>query len=126
MRDILFKNLTANNHHKRDIFLSEDFEQNGVITKTEKHFIYLIRDHTVLNSPEELEAWLKEHVDKGPRLKGLSVLKKYDSKIGEERFEVKIEGNLYVLREQDIFSVEFNQLFMIDRRGENLKGIKHS
>ena len=124
MRDIMFKNLTTVDHYKRDIFLSESFINNGVTTKTQKHFTYLIRDHALLASPEKLEVWLKKYARKGPRLKDLSVVKSYDSKMGEERFEVKITGNLYVLREQDIFSVDFTQVFKIDRNGEILKGDK--
>ena len=58
MRDILFKNLTSLDHHRRDIFLSEQFIQQGVTTKTEKHFIYSVRDHAYLNSPGKLEAWI--------------------------------------------------------------------
>ncbi len=102
MRDILYKNLTSSDLHCRDIFLSEAFMQNGVTTKTQKHFIYFIRDQLFLDSPKKLEAWLKKYTSKGPHLKNLSVLKSYNSQIGEEKFEVKIAGNLYVLREQNI------------------------
>lgn len=121
MHDILFKNLTSLNHHRRDIFLSEQFEKDGVMTKTQKHFIYLVRDHTLLESPEELEGWVKKYSRQGPRLKDLSVLKIHDSKKGEERFEVKIVGNLYVLRDRDIFNVDFIQVFKIDRQGQVVK-----
>ncbi|MCQ9208152.1 MAG: hypothetical protein NG712_02105 [Omnitrophica bacterium] len=124
MRDIMFKNLTSLDHHRRDIFLSEDSVQNGVTTKTQKHFIYFIRDHEFLDDPQKLEDWLKSYAGNGPRLKNLSVLKSYDSKTGEEKFEVKIIGNLYILREQDIFNVDFTQIFKIDRKGEILKGQK--
>ena len=124
MRDILFKNLTSRDHHRRDIFLSEASERNGVTTKTQKHFVYFIRDHEFLAGPDKLEGWLKKYARKGPRLKDLSVVKSYDSKIGEEKFEVKIAGNLYVLREQDIFSVDFTQVFKIDRKGKILRGEK--
>lgn len=122
MRDIVFKNMTTIDHHRRDIFLSEAFMQNGITIKTQKHFIYFVRDHALLDDPKKLEVWVEKYASKGPRLKNLSVLKSFDSKIGEERFEVKIVGNLYILREQDIYNVDFTQIFKIDRRGENLKG----
>lgn len=121
MRDILFKNLTSLDHHRRDIFLSEAFVDNGVATKTEKHFVYLVRDHTYLDDPQEFESWIKKYASKGPHLKDLSVLKIYDSKTGEERFEVKVVGTLYILREHDIFNIEFTQTFKIGRKGETLK-----
>lgn len=126
MRDILFKNLTSMDHRRRDIVLSEHFVQQGVTTKTEKHFIYLVRDHAFLDSPEKLESWVKQYSEKGPRLRNLSVLKSIDSKTGEEKFEVTIVGNLYVLHDQDIFNVDFTQIFKIDRQGESLKGSKYS
>ncbi|MFC1699728.1 hypothetical protein ACFL1I_07230 [Candidatus Omnitrophota bacterium] len=125
MRDILYKNLTSTDHHRRDIFMSEQFIYQGVTTKTEKHFIYSVRDHAFLDSPNKLEGWVKKYANKGPRLRDLSVVKRYDSKIGEERFEVKIVGNLYVLRDQDIYNVDFTQVFKIDRKGEKLKGLDH-
>jgi len=121
MRDILFKNLTTSDRHRRDIFLSECSEQHGVTTKTQKHFIYYIRDHSFLGNSEKLGVWLKKYAGKGPHLKNLSVLKNYDSKTGEESFEVKLAGHLYVLREQDIFDVDFTQIFKIDRKGEALR-----
>ncbi len=124
MRDILFKNMTSIDHQRRDIFLSEHFVDNGITTRTQKHFIYYVRDHAFLDQPEKLEQWIKRYVSKGPRLKNLSVTKSYNSMDGEERFEVKIVGNLYVLREQDIFNVDFTQVFKIDRKGESLRGIK--
>ena len=124
MRDIVFKNMTTLDHHRRDIFLSEAFVQNGVATKTQKHFVYFVHDHAYLDNPEKLEAWMRKYVNKGPHLKNLSVLKSFDSKVGEERFEVKIAGNLYILREQDIYNVDFTQIFKIDRKGESLKEIK--
>lgn len=122
MRDVVYKNLTSFDHQHRDIFLSEYFVRNGVTTKTEKHFIYAVRDHALLNNPAKLKNWVKKYVQREPRLKNLSVLKSYDSKIGEERFEVKIVGNLYILREHDIYNIDFTQIFKIDRKGDNLKG----
>ncbi|MBN2097096.1 MAG: hypothetical protein JW714_01305 [Candidatus Omnitrophica bacterium] len=121
MRDIVFKNLTSTDHHKRDVVLSEAFVLNGVTTKTQKHFTYFVRDHALMHSPEELTEWIKRYASKGPQLKDLSVVKSYDSKVGEEKFEVKIIGNLYVLRDQDIYSVDFIQEFRIDRSGDGLK-----
>jgi len=121
MRDIIFKNLTSLNHQQRDILLSEHIVQHGVTTRTQKHFIYSVCDRTFLDKPQKLQTWIKKYAGKGPRLKNLSVLKSYDGKAGEERFEVKITGNLYVLREQDIFNVDFTQVFKINRKGESLK-----
>ena len=121
MRDILFKNLTSIDHQRRDIFMSEQLVQDGVITRTQKHFIYSVCGRTFLDKPEKLQTWIKKYAGKGPRLKDLSVIKTYDSKAGEERFEVKIAGNLYILREQDIFNVDFTQVFKINRKGESLK-----
>ena len=123
MHDILFKNMTSLDHHRRDILFAETFVHGGVTTKTLKHFIYFIRDHALLNDPTELESWIKKYSGNGPKLKDLSVFKSYDSKIGQEKFEVKIVGNLYVLREQDVFCVDFTQIFKVDRKGDNLKGL---
>ncbi|MBN2097370.1 MAG: hypothetical protein JW714_02695, partial [Candidatus Omnitrophica bacterium] len=117
VRDILFKNLTSQDHHSRDIFMSECFSLQGVTTKTEKHFVYNIRDHAIINNSQELENWVKKYAQRGPHLKDLSVLKTYDSKTGEEKYEVKIEGNLYVLCEHDIYNVDFTQIFKVDRQG---------
>ncbi len=121
MRDILYKNLTSLDHQQRDVLLTERLVQNGVTTRTQKHFTYSVSDRTFLDKPEKLQSWIQKYAGKGPRLRDLSVLKSYDSKSGEEKFEVKIAGNIYVLREQDIFNVDFTQVFKIDRKGESLK-----
>lgn len=124
MRDILFKNITSLDHHRRDIFLSEVYVNNGIATKTQKHFIYFVRDHVLLDDPKKLKIWFKKYGNKGPCLRDLSVFKSYDSKIGEEKFEVRIAGTIYVFRNKDIFNVDFTQIFKIDRRGESLKAKK--
>ena len=121
MRDILFKNLTSMNHLKRDITLSEAFMDQGVATKTKKHFIYFVHDHALVNSLDKVKDWIDKYASKGPRLKNLAVMKRYNSNLGEENFEVKIEGNLYVLREQEIFNIDFTQVFTVDRKGSSLK-----
>lgn len=121
MRDIVFKNMTSLDHHSRDVLLSEAFVRDGVIVKTQKHFTYSISDHNCLKTPEQLKVWLKKYTSHGPRLKDLSVTKSHDSKSGEEKFEVKVEGNLYVLRQQDVFNVNFTQVFKINRRGQTPK-----
>ena len=126
MRDIVYKNLTSTDHHKRDVSLSEAFMLNGVTTKTQKHFTYFVRDHGLLHSPDELAEWIKKYASRGPQLKDLTVVKSYDSKVGEEKFEVKIIGNLYILRDQDIYNVDFVQEFKIDRSGNDLKRQKKS
>ena len=113
--------MTSSDRHRRDVVFSEAFTRNGVTVRTQKHFTYSIDDHTFLTSPQQLETWLKKYSGQGPRLRDLSVLKSYDSKAGVERFEVQIVGNLYILREQDIFNVNFKQIFKINRKGEALK-----
>ncbi len=121
MHDIVFKHLSSNDHQRRDILLAEAFDQDGIVVRTLKHFVYLIRDHALLNTPTKLQDWLKRYAKQGPKLRNLSVLKSYNSALGEEKFEVQIAGTLYILREQDIFNIDFNQTFKINRRGEKLK-----
>ncbi|MBN3038709.1 MAG: hypothetical protein JW869_04740 [Candidatus Omnitrophica bacterium] len=125
MHDILFKNSTSQDHTRRDILLAEAYDQQGVMTRTLKHFIYLVKDHALLNNPGKLNKWLQKYTKNGPKLKNLSVLKSYNSKSGEEKFEVQIAGNLYILREQDIFNVDFTQIFKINRKGDQLKHLSH-
>lgn len=121
VHDIVFKNSTSMDHSRRDVIMSEAYTQDGVMTKTLKHFVYLIKDHAFLNTPMKLQSWLKKYTKKGPRLKNLTVVKSFNGKLGEEKFEVQIAGNLYILREQDIFNVDFTQVFKINRRGDKLK-----
>lgn len=122
MHDILFKNSTSLDHQRRDIFLSEAVVEDGIITKSQKHFVYFVREHLQLESQEKVVEWLNNYGHmKKPCLKSLNVFKSYNSKVGEERFEVKIVGNLHVLYECQVFNVDFIQIFKIVRKDRELQ-----
>lgn len=125
MHDILFKNSTSLDHQRRDVFLSEDFVEDGIITKSQKHFVYFVREHLCLENQEKVVDWLKNygHTNK-PCLKSLTVFKSYNSKVGEEKFEVKIVGNLHVLYEHQVFNVDFIQIFKVIRKDRKIKNLQ--
>ena len=76
MREVVFKNLTSINSRKKDIFLKEVFERDGVVAKTERRCFYFIKDIKHLGSDEELQKWLASQGDsKGANKRQLHILK---------------------------------------------------
>jgi hypothetical protein len=57
MRELVFKNLTSGDKRRKDLYISETIERNGVRTVTQRHSIYVINSHNKFNTSNELIQW---------------------------------------------------------------------
>ncbi|MFA5090440.1 MAG: hypothetical protein WC510_05365 [Candidatus Omnitrophota bacterium] len=94
MRDLLFKNLTSEDKHKKLIASCEVQEQNGVHTVIRRHFITLIKE-------------VKDSGNLQRPLPYIYVLKEHNSVEQKERFFCRIKGGLYAMVGGHLFLVRF-------------------
>ena len=100
MVELQYKNLTSLEKGRKIIAIKEESRKNGFLTRTDKRFIYLVRDNK--NLRESLTA---------PRF---YILKIHDSKNRKERFLFRVKGSFYVVKNQEVHTVYFCHSFRID------------
>lgn len=103
MRDIVLKAMTSQDHMNRRLSFKEATEEHGASIKVEKDWSYSIKSV----SPYAENSNLKPKKD-------VSICKTHNTKTGEDKFEYKITGDLFVINHNRIFSIEFSYYFSID------------
>ena len=93
MRDLLFKNLTSTDNHRKVLSSSEIVDKEGIRTIVHRHFVYFVREMD--KQPETLEQPY------------LSVIKERNTKLRYERFYCRMKGTLVVKRNEKIYKINF-------------------
>ncbi|HOX54426.1 MAG: hypothetical protein PHI86_05410 [Candidatus Omnitrophica bacterium] len=93
MRELLLKNLTSINKKRKILSLSEAFNKDGVLTRVNRSFIYLVREVTGAGEIAEKPEFF--------------IYKIHDSKLRVEKFLFKIKGNFYVSCNQKMYLVVY-------------------
>lgn len=102
MRDLVFKNLTSRNKTRRIILAKETIDEEGILTKIQKHLIYDIHE-------------LKEAAPQNESIKNeLYITKEKNTKLKIESFFIKMRSSAYVNSDNRIFMVNFLHSLRID------------
>ena len=125
MREITFRHLTTRNHRRRDLWMQEQTEENGVQAKVQKRCVYMVKGHRHFEASSDLEEWLKGHsVDSQCRLRNLTVSRIQDTHANTRQFSFKAIGSFYAVVGEDLYSIAFVQTYRVDLQGhpDLLKG----
>lgn len=112
MRELLFKNITSGNNKRKDLYISEVFERDGVKTTTQRHSTYIIKDHNKVNTLEELSQWKKNLGVTNKR--HVFIVKKHDTKLKKDTFICDVIGKFYAVTDSDVYSILFKHSFEVD------------
>jgi hypothetical protein len=93
MRDLLFKNLTSNDHRKKVIVSSEIVDKAGVRTIVRRHFVYFVQ--------QVQDYQVEKHAPY------LFVLKEHNTKEKREKFYCRMKGNLYAIHNEKLYWIHF-------------------
>jgi hypothetical protein len=112
MREILFKDLTSIASRKKDIFLKEVFERDGVVAKTERRCFYFIKDVLSVDGPDRLQEWLNSQNETPPvKKRHFYILKEHSDSLGEDKVICKIAGTFYAIAGQNVYTIAFLHSF---------------
>ena len=112
MREVIFKELTSLSSRKKNVFLKEVFEKDGVMTKTERRSFYFIKEVKCLNDGQDLENWLKASNDRSiVNDRRFQILKKHSDENGEDKVICKISGTFYAILDKRIYTIVFMSYF---------------
>ena len=113
MRELLFKNLTSNDHKKRDVFAQEMVNKNGVLATSERRCLYFIKDKIEINNPMDLVKLAKIKKKDQDNNRCFHVLKEHDSKTGIDKLICKLKGTFYAVVGKSIYCIVFIHSFKV-------------
>ena len=114
MREVVYKNLTAPGSRKKDIFVQEVFERDGVTAKTERRCFYFIKNVTHFSKPDDMQAWLAKQDDDGVvNKRNFYIFKRRDDARGQERLICKILGNFCAVVNDAVYTIAFLHSFKV-------------
>ena len=113
MRELVFKNLTSGNKKRKDLFITETVERDGLKTVTRRHSMYIIGGHTRFdNSKEVMHFKNVNSIDTNKR--HIFIFKKRDSMSKKDIFVCDVVGRFYAAVKNDLYSVAFKHSLEID------------
>jgi len=115
MREVIFRNLTSVNSRKKDIFLKEVFEKDGVLAKTERRCFYFIKNMTPLDGDGDLQRWVDaQNQVKSLNRRNFHILKAHNDRLGEDRLMCKIAGTFYAVADKMVYTIAFLHSFKVN------------
>jgi len=112
MRELLFKNITSGNKKRKDLYVSETINRDGVTTTTQRHSTYILGACNKFKTLEELSEW-KSIVGVNANKRHIFIIKKRDTKLNKAIFICDVVGRCYAVSGFDIYSVAFKHSFEI-------------
>jgi len=113
MRELLFKNITSGNKKRKDLYVSETFDKNGITTTTQRHSTYIFGSCKKFDNMEELLAW-KQNTGQNANTRHVFIIKKRDTKLNKNMFICDVVGRFYAVCGFDIYSIAFKHSFEVD------------
>ena len=113
MRELLFKDITSGDKKRKDLYVSETVNKNGVTATTQRHSTYIIGGCNKFKTLEELAEW-KKATGQTAEKRHIFIIKKHDTKHSKDIFTCDIVGRFYAVTGCDIYSVAFKHSFEVD------------
>jgi len=113
MRELLFKNITSENKKRKDLYVSETFDNDGITTTTQRRSTYIMGACNKFKNLEEILEW-KKNIGPNPGKRHIFIIKKRDTKLNKDAFVCDVIGKFYAVSDCDIYSVVFKHSFEVD------------
>ncbi len=115
MREMIFKNLSPTASKKRDIFLKEIFEKDGVTAKTERRSFYYVKDVAPITEGSDLNKFIESRNGAGQAngKRRFHIMKEHNDASGLDKLVCKIAGTFYAVANSRIFTIAFVHSFKV-------------
>lgn len=121
MRELVFKNLTSEDRLKRDVFVEEVVEKDGVQAKTTRRCLYFIKEKVLVKGPADMQKISDMKMETEKYKKHFHVLKEHKTSLGEDKLMCKVAGTFYAMVNQYLYCIVFVHTFKI-----TFSAIKHT
>ncbi|NQT75310.1 MAG: hypothetical protein HQ566_02185 [Candidatus Omnitrophica bacterium] len=113
MRELVFKNLTSENKKRKDLYITETIDRNGVKTVTRRHSIYIVGGHSKVKGANGAVQH-KKAIPGNDAKRHVFIFKKRDTKQKKDSFVCDVVGKFYAVVKDELYSVAFKHSFEID------------
>jgi len=113
MREVVFKNLTSLNSRKKDIVLTEAFEKNGVLAKTERRCFYFIRNITNIEGNNNIDKWIDANSGGKKNARRFHIFKEHNDASNTDKVVCRIEGEFYAVLNDAVYTIGFLHYFKV-------------
>ncbi|MBU1853910.1 MAG: hypothetical protein KJ957_07700 [Candidatus Omnitrophica bacterium] len=114
MRELLFKNLTSKDKTRKDLYIAETVERDGVKTITRRHSVYIVEDHSKFKNPDGLKINKAKAQLDSTNKRHVFIFKKRDTKLKKDCFICDVIGRFFAVVDSEIYSIAFKHSFEID------------
>ena len=113
MKELLFKDITSEDKKRKDLYVSETIDKDGITTTTQRHSTYILGGRNNFKTLEEMANW-KKTIGLNANKRHIFIIKKRDTKLGKDMFICDIVGRFYAVSGFDIYSIAFKHSFEVD------------
>ena len=114
MREVIFKELTSLESRKKNIFLREVFEKDGIVARTERRSFYFIKQVRPLEAEEDVGSWLNpKDAMCSLNKRQFHIFKEHNDALGEDKITCKISGVFYAIIDKKIYTIAFLNSFRV-------------
>lgn len=113
MRELTFKNVTSWDRNKRDIFVEESVEKDGVLAKTTRRCLYFIKERRHVTDQDDIKNIAENKLACDQVKRHFHVLKERDSDLGIDKLMCKVAGTFYAMVDEYLYSIVFVHTFKI-------------
>ena len=111
---MLFKNLMSDDAKRRQLILRETINEGDTFIKTQKRCTYFVKNCIQAGSLGEPNNFKKIKEKAALPKRHYYVIKKHDSRSGEDNLFCRIDGSLYVAIGTRVYVIGFRSSFNID------------
>ena len=107
MREIIFNDYTTTKKQKRLLFIHESFSYADYVFVAERKTIFKMREVYSFDDIAEANKWVCQRLQDSANTGGLSVLRVCNKDKGENLWERRQTGLIYIVRKGKVLAVSF-------------------
>lgn len=114
MHEVTLKHKKSIESRKKDIFVKEVLEKDGILSTTERRCFYFIKDIKRLSEGQDLQKWINLQGEDGPiKKRHFYIFKEHNDGLGTDKLICKIAGIFYAIVERRIYTIAFLHSFKV-------------
>ena len=114
MREMLFKNLTSEDAHRRDLILSETILEGNLRVKTQRRSTYYIKDCKPISKYPNIDKIKSKDGKSNNHKKHCYILKNHNTKTGEDKLFFRTRGTVYAIIGDYVYEIGFLNAFKVN------------
>ena len=108
MREILVRNLVSNDKRRKELFLSECFENEGKLHEIEKRTVYKVKAILDFTSEFDLHLFIDQKLKEESNTQRF-IIRKHDKRSGRDGLFYKVTGEQFVMLKDKVLILKVSQ-----------------